>query len=216
MKHLFFSVGLLCLMAAPISVSAQAQSTKDLLKERKELVKASKAELNAKATKAAQKEAKKLKKEGWQSAPGALPLENDESMYPKYLMGEEMSIGENYDGAKMQATELAKQNLAAQIQTEVSALVDNSVATQQLAMEEAVTVTKSIMASKSLIVQSIGRTITVVECFRTLKNKNKEVLVRIAYNGEMAKAAAKQAIRQSLENESSELHKKLDNVLGTK
>lgn len=68
MKHLFFSVGLLCLMAAPISVSAQAQSTKDLLKERKELVKASKAELNAKATKAAQKEAKKLKKEGWQSA----------------------------------------------------------------------------------------------------------------------------------------------------
>lgn len=53
MKHLFFSVGLLCLMAAPISVSAQAQSTKDLLKERKELVKASKAELNAKATKAA-------------------------------------------------------------------------------------------------------------------------------------------------------------------
>lgn len=61
MKHLFFSVGLLCLMAAPISVSAQAQSTKDLLKERKELVKASKAELNAKATKAAQKEAKKRK-----------------------------------------------------------------------------------------------------------------------------------------------------------
>ena len=37
-----------------------------------------------------------------------------------------------------------------------------------------------------------------------------------ASNGEMAKAAAKQAIRQSLENESSELHKKLDNVLGTK
>ena len=112
MKHLFLSVGLLCLMAAPISVSAQSQSTKDLRKERKELVKASKAELNAKATKAAQKEAKKLKKEGWQTAPGALPLEKqldksylmqmeyDSSMYPKYLMGEAMSIGENYDGAR--------------------------------------------------------------------------------------------------------------------
>lgn len=35
MKHLFFSVGLLCLMAAPISVSAQAQNTKDLLKDLK-------------------------------------------------------------------------------------------------------------------------------------------------------------------------------------
>lgn len=140
----------------------------------------------------------------------------DESMYPMYIMGEAMSIGENYDGAKMQAMELAKQNLAAQIQTEVSGLIDNSVATQQLAMEEAVTVTKSIMASKSLIVQSIGRTITVMECYRTLKNKNKEVLVRIAYNGAMAKAAAKNAIRQSLGNKSEELHKKLDNVLGTK
>ena len=134
----------------------------------------------------------------------------------KAVLPNPQDLGENYDGAKMQAMELAKQNLAAQIQTEVSGLIDNSVATQQLAMEEAVTVTKSIMASKSLIVQSIGRTITVMECYRTLKNKNKEVLVRIAYNGAMAKAAAKNAIRQSLENESAELHKKLDNVLGTK
>lgn len=190
MKHLFFLVGLLCLTAAPISSFAQAQNAKDLRKERLEMLKASKSELNEKASKAAKKEAKKLQKEGWQTAPGALPLEKqldksyamqyqyDESMYPMYIMGEAMSIGENYDGAKMQAMELAKQNLAAQIQTEVSGLIDNSVATQQLAMEEAVTVTKSIMASKSLIVQSIGRTITVMECYRTLKNKNKEVLVR--------------------------------------
>ena len=168
MKHLFFSVGLVCLLAAPMSAFAQQQSVKDLQKERKELYKASKAELNEKATKAAKKEAKKLQKEGWQPAPGALPLEKqldksylmqmeyDESMYPKYLMGEAMSIGENYDGAKMQALELAKQNLAAQVQTEVSALVDNSVATQQLAMEVAVSVTMCILASKSLIVQSIG------------------------------------------------------------
>lgn len=227
MKHLFISMGIACLLAVPVSTSAQEVSTKDLMKQRKEIYKASKAELNEKATKAAKKEAKKLQKEGWVQAPGALPLEKqldksylmqmeyDESMYPKYLMGEAMSIGENYDGAKMQAVELAKQNLAAQIQTEVSALVDNSVATQQLAMEEAVTVAKSIMASKSLIVQSIGRTITVMECYRTLKNKNKEVLVRIAYNGEMAKQAAKNAIRKSLENESTELHNKLDKVLGT-
>lgn len=228
MKKLFISMGIACLLAVPVCTSAQEVNTKDLMKQRKEIYKASKAELNEKATKAAKKEAKKLQKEGWTSAPGALPLEKqldksylmqmeyDESMYPKYLMGEAMSIGENYDGAKMQALELAKQNLAAQIQTEVSALIDNSVATQQLAMEEAVTVTKSIMASKSLIVQSIGRTITVMECYRTLKNKNKEVLVRIAYNGEMAKLAAKNAIRQSLENESDELRNKLDNVLGTK
>lgn len=215
-----------CLLAAPATASAQSQSLKDIQKERKEIMKASKSELSQKASKIARKEAKKLQKEGWQTSPGALPLDKqldksyamqyqyDESMYPMYLMGEAMSIGENYDGAKMQALELAKQNLAAQIQTEVSGLVENSVANQQLAAEEAATVTKSIMASKSLIVQSIGRTVTVVECYRTLNNKNKEVMVRIAYNGAMAKAAAKNALRQSLENEAGDLHKKLDDVLG--
>ena len=71
------------------------------------------------------------------------------------------------------------------------------------------------MASKNLISQSIGRTITVVECYRDMKNKNKEVMVRIAYNGEMAKAAAKKAIKNSLEDESEQLHDKLDKLLGT-
>lgn len=196
------------------------------MKERKVLRKMSKGELNEKATKAARKEAKKLAKEGWASAPGALPIEKqldksylmqmeyDDNMYPKYLMGEAMSVGENYDGAKMQALELAKQNLAGQIQTEVTALIENSVANNQLGAEEAATVTKSVMAAKNLISQSIGRTITVVELYRTLNNKNKEVLVRIAYNGEMAKAAAKKAMREELEQKGNDLHEKLDSLLG--
>lgn len=158
--------------------------------------------------------------------PGALPLEKqldksymmqmeyDEDMYPKYLMGEAMSIGENYDAAKMQALELAKQNLAGQIQTEVTALIENSVANKQLANDEAVSVTQSIMGAKNLISQSIGRTITVMECYRVKSNKNKEVLVRIAYNGAMAKAAAKQAIQEELSEKSEEIHKKLDKILG--
>ena len=203
-----------------------AQSTKDLIKERKELLKASKSELNEKATKAASKEAKRLKKEGWQAAPGALPLEKqldrsytmqmqyDDDMYPKFLMGEAMSIGENYDAAKMQAFELAKISLAGQIQTEITALVNNSVANKQLSNEEAASVTKSVMGGKNLISQSLGRTITVVECYRVKPNKNKEVLLRIAYNGAMAKAAAKKLILKDLENESEALHEKLSEVLG--
>lgn len=215
----------LCLCALQ-PVSLLAQSAKDIAKERKEIRKMSKSELNEKASKDARKEAKKLKKQGWTTAPGSLPLEKqldrsylmqmeyDENMYPKYLMGEAMSIASNYDGAKMQALELAKQNLAGQIQTEITALIENSVANSQLEAEEAATVTKSVMASKNLISQSIGRTITVVEVYRTLQNKNKEVMVRIAYNGEMAKAAAKKAIRDSLGKESENLHGKLDKLLG--
>jgi hypothetical protein len=167
-----------------------------------------------------------LKKEGWTTAPGALPLEKqldksylmqyefDEDMFPKYIMGEAMSIGSNYDAAKMQALELAKQNLAGQIQTEVTALIENTVANQQLAAEDAASISETVMASKNLISQSIGRVITVVECYRVLDNKNREVMVRIAYNGEMAKEAAKKAIRQELEKKGENLHNQLDQVLG--
>lgn len=203
-----------------------AQITKEQQKERKELAKASKSELNAKATKTARKEAKKLTKEGWMAAPGALPLEKqldrsylmqmeyDENMYPKYLMGEGMSIGGNYDAAKMQALELAKQNLAGMIQTEITALIENTVTNKQLEADEVISATQSVMAAKNLISQSIGRTITIIELYRNTKNKNKEVLVRIAYNGAMAKAAAKKAIRDKLEEKGEGLQKKLDELLG--
>lgn len=209
-----------------LSANMTAQTTKDVRKERQEMRKASKSELNEKASKAARKEAKKLTKEGWVTVPGALPLEKqldksymmqteyDEDMYPKYLMGEAMSIGENYDAAKMQALELAKQNLAGLIQTEVTALVENSVANKQLGAEEAASLTQSIMGAKNLISQSIGRTIIVMECYRVKSNKNKEVLVRIAYNGAMAKAAAKRAVQDELKDKSEEIHKKLDKILG--
>lgn len=129
-------------------------------------------------------------------------------------MGEAMSIGGNYDAAKMQALELAKQNLAGQIQTEVTALIENTVANKQLEAEEAATITQSVLASKNLISQSIGRTVTVMEAYRTLPNKNKEVLVRIAYNSRMAKEAAKRALQQDLEEKGLELHEKLDKLLG--
>lgn len=222
MRKLFVcAFAFLCLTA-----NVSAQTAKDIRKERQEIRKASKSELNEKATKTARKDAKKLKKEGWITVPGALPLEKqldksymmqmeyDEDMYPKYLMGEAMSIGENYDAAKMQALELAKQNLAGQIQTEVTALIENSVANEQLANEDATSVTQSIMGAKNLISQSIGRTIIVMECYRVKTNKNKEVLVRIAYNGAMAKAAAKHAIQDELKSKSDDLQKKLDQLLG--
>lgn len=205
---------------------AFAQSAKDLAKERNALAKYSKAELNQKASKTARKEAKRMMKEGWTTTPGALPLEKqldksymmqyeyDETMFPKYIMGEAMSIGENYDAAKMQALELAKQNLAGQIQTEVTALIENTVANKQMAQEQAASITQSVMSSKNLISQSIGRTITVIEAYRVVSGKNKEVLTRIAYNSQMAKEAAKKAIREELGKKGDDLHKQLDELLG--
>lgn len=214
-------------MAMLIACSASfAQDAKEIMKERQEIKKMAKKELSARVDKATKKEAKRLAKEGWVVSPGALPLEKmlqrsyemqyqyDDLGFPKYIMANAQSIAENYDAAKTAATSLAITNLAGQIQTEVTALIENTVANQQLAAEDAASISETIMSSKNLISQSIGRTIVVVECYRILPNKNREVMVRIAYNGEMAKQAAKQAVREELEKKGDKLHEQLDKALG--
>ena len=220
-KVLFLAMALLIACSASF-----AQDAKEIMKERQEIKKMAKKELSARVDKATKKEAKRLAKEGWVVSPGALPLEKqlqrsyemeyqyDDLGFPKYIMANAQSIAENYDAAKTAATSLAITNLAGQIQTEVAALIENTVANQQLTAEDAVSISETVMSSKNLISQSIGRTIVMVECYRVLKNKNREVMVRIAYNGEMAKQAAKQAVREELEKKGEKLHEQLDKVLG--
>lgn len=217
---------LLVLALAAFTMGSYAQSAKEIRKERQEIRKLSRSELNEKASKDARKDAKKYAKEGWQVSPGALPIEKqldksymmqmeyDAEMSSKYIWATAQSIGGNYDAAKMQALELAKQNLAGQIQTEVTALIENTVANEQLEAEQAESISRSVMAAKNLISQSIGRVLPVVELYRTLPNKNKEVLVRIAYSSDMAKKAALKAVKQDLEQKGDELHNKLDELLG--
>jgi hypothetical protein len=220
-KALFLAMALLIACSASF-----AQDAKEILKERKAVQKMAKKELAAKVGKDAKKEAKAFAKEGWLVSPGALPLEKmlqrsyemqyqyDDLGFPKFITANAQSIAENYDAAKTAATSLAITNLAGQIQTEVTALIENTVANQQLAAEDAVSISETVMSSKNLISQSIGRTIVVVECYRVLSNKNREVMVRIAYNGEMAKEATKKAVREELVKKGENLHEQLDKVLG--
>lgn len=226
MKKLFV-YAMAVALAMPCAGVAQEKTQKEMKKERKEVAKMSRDDLNDKVSKATRKEAKRLKKEGWVVSPGALPLEKqlersylmqyeyDENNMPKYLMAEAMSIGETYDAAKLQALELAKQNLAGQIQTEVTMLIENEVSNSQLAREEAASIVESVSASKNLISQSLGRVLPVVEVYR-IKNgtKNKEVLVRLAYNVDQAKMAAKKAVKEDLQKKGNKLHEQLDKVFG--
>ncbi len=209
------------------SVLAQsAKEAKEIYKERQAIKKLSKSELTQKSSKQARQEARNYKKVGWLVSPGALPIEKqleraytmqfeyDENMFPKYIMAEAQSIGENYDAAKRQALMLAIENIAAQIQTEVIMIAENTVANQQMSAGDAASIVQTVSGSKNVISQSIGRTIPVMEVYRETKNKNKEVLVRLAYNGEMAKEAAKKAIRNELEKKGDKLHEQLDKMLG--
>ena len=212
---------ILVVMSALLMPALYAQISKEQREERLELVKMTKNELGARSTKTARKEAKRMRKEGWNTTPGALHIEKqlDKSymlqyeytsdMFPKYIIGEAMSIGENYDAAKMQALELAKQNLVGQIQTEMTALVENTVANKQLSAEQATTITETVMASKNVISQSLGRVIPLVEVYRVLGNKNKEVLVRVAYSAD----AAKETVRKVLTDKAGNLHEQIDTYL---
>ena len=219
---------IIVVLAATVAcgLSFAQTNAKEIRKERSEINKLAKKELSAKVDKTTKKEAKRLKKEGWMVTAGALPMEKqlersylmeyeyNENLFPKYIMANAQSIAENYDAAKVAATSLAITNLAGQIQTEVTALIENTVGNQQMAAEDAASITETVMASKNLISQSIGRVITVVECYRILDNKNREVMVRIAYNSEMAKKAVKEAVREDLKKKGEKLHEQLDKVLG--
>lgn len=225
MKKLFI-FAMVVALAMPCAGLAQEKTQKEMKKERKEVAKMSRDELNGKVSKTSKKEAKRLKKEGWVVSPGALPLEKqlersylmqfeyDENNMPKYLMAEAMSIGETYDAAKLQALELAKQNLAGQITTEVTMLIENEVSNSQLAHEDAASIVESVSASKNLISQSLGRVLPVLEVYRTKNGtKNKEVLVRLAYDVEQAKTAAKRVVKEDLQKKGNKLHEQLDELL---
>lgn len=222
MKRFFLVVITVMMCGATIF----AQSYEDIRREREIIRKMSKSELNDKASKEAKKEAKRLNKEGWLAAPGALPIERqldrsymmqmeyDEDMFPKYIMGEAMSLGANYDAAKLQATAIAKQNIAEKIQSEVAALITTEAANEQISEDEVNSFVKTVNASKQIISQNIGRVVDVIEIYRIVPGKKKEVRIMIAYNSDMAKRAAKNAILESLKDESSQLLEKLDQMLG--
>lgn len=208
----FLMLAFLCFaLAQPIN--SFAQSDKELKKEIKQ-----------KATKEARKEAKKLKKEGYKVNPGSLPLEkqlekawmkqyeDDDEGYPKYFVSDGQAVGETQTAAKLQAIEMAKLNLAGQIETRVAALIEGSVGNKQLNNEEAASVTQVVAGSKSFIAQEIGRVITLVEIYRPVK-KNVEIWVKIGYNSEMAVESAKKAVRQQLEEQTKLAHDKIDSLM---
>lgn len=207
---------LLLLLAFTFSaVAVQAQQNKKELKK----------EIKKKATKEARKEAKRYKKQDYNVAPGALPMEKqietawmrqyemDEDGYPLYIVASGNSVANTTSAAKLQANELAKLELAGSISTQVAALIESSIANQQLNSEEAASVTKTVAAAKSIIAQELGRTIPLFEIYRTLGNKNVEVNVRIAYNSKKANEVAIRAITKKLEEETDIAHDKLEKLM---
>ncbi len=181
-------------------------------------------DVTSKAMKSARKDAKQYKKAGYYVAPGALPLdkqlenawmkayETNEKNEPKYLIESGNSVAETQTAAKLQATETAKLLMAGQINTQIAALIENSIANQQLNTEEAASVTKTVAASKNLIAQELGRVLPLVEMYKKI-GTNIEANVRLAYDMETAFDVATKVIRKSLEEETKVAHEKLEGLM---
>lgn len=178
------------------------------------------------AQKSIKKEVRQLKKDGWKVAPGNIAmdlqlkesydkaLERDAKGFEKYVAGEAMTVGETYDAALFQATNLAKLDLAAKIETEITELIDTKLGNKQLSQKQAASLAESVAASKNLVSQKLGRVIIPVKMYRDLDNGNVEVRTIVYYSHDMAMDVLKQTMREDLEKKADDLSKQLDKILG--
>jgi len=190
MRKLFLLAAML-ICVAPLS----AQSKKELKAEAKRL----------------QQQIDQYVKDGWQVAPGHLPLgdqlrrsinmqkELDETGNPKYIISEGQSVGSVYDAAKMQAIEVAKMNVVRLMESEMTGFVDNAFSNGQLPLDEAESKANTVSNVSNRFKQKLGRVVPIMECYRVLPNRNKEVLVMIAYNSAQILSSAREAVRSELD-----------------
>jgi hypothetical protein len=223
-KFLLVSVLAAFGMLFSTSVNAQQKASRKEFKENQKYEKTLSKDLQKKVIKEARKEAKALEKEGFRTLVGKLPLEKqlenswqkqveiDTDGNPYWYVASSRAIGGNQQAAALQATNTAKIDLAGQIMTKVSQLIESKAANNDMGQEEAASLTEVVAASKSVISATLGRTIPLVEVYKTLPNKNVEVMVTLGYSTDAANKIAIKAVRDELEKKSETLAKELDKL----
>ena len=177
--------------------------------------------LHKKIEKDAKKEAKKMEKEGWKTT--WMPLEkqlyryyaymydSDENGSPNYFMGTGQSAMNNYDAARMQATELARSEIARSVDQMVTSFVENAIGDEHDA-----TITTELHCS-SLNSERMS-IIAVVEAYRDLPDKNREVQMRLVLKEPVSKVMYKfkSALRDELRKRGLKLSEKTMKLLEKK
>ena len=170
------------------------------------------------------KEAKKLEKDGYKAFVGQPPInqqldksfrlqaEADENGYPLWIVSSGSSVANTQAAAEMQAIELAKSRLVGLIETNFKAVIENTVANDQLNATEAVSVTKSIEVSANRVSKKLGIIIPVVKIYRNVE-KNFEVQVNLSYSYEMARKHMLEEMKVEFEKETEDVRKKYEQFL---
>jgi hypothetical protein len=170
------------------------------------------------------KESKRYEKEGYQPFVGQPPIKNqmeksfryqdesDESGFPKWIVATGSSVANTQAAGEMQAIELAKSRLVGLIETNFRAVIESTVANDQLSAEEAVSVTKTVEVSANRVSKKLGMIVPVVKIFRRVGN-NFEVQVTIAYNYDMARRAMLEEMKLVLKDEADDVRKRHEKFL---
>lgn len=187
---------LVVLLAAIVGISAvNAQPTKKQLK-------AVKAEVAAWTA------------DGWKVAPGNLSMAEQILMQkeyvkkvnnegePLYVFGESTAVGQTFKAAQLSVMRGVKMNALEQLDTEITAIIQNDLANKQQSLDKAISVDKVLNRTKEVISNRLPRGIKVVTVYRELKTKNVEVRAMYAYNydkvNEMIAAAASEALEKEI------------------
>lgn len=171
------------------------------------------------------KMAKQYEKAKYKVFPGRFPIEQqlndaftkqsetDDLGFPKYLIANGSSVANSQAAAQMQANELAKQNLVSLLETNMRSVIENEVGNNQLARNDAASITKTMQVSVNKVAKKLSRVMELFTIYKVLPNKNVEVQVMIGYSYELAQQALIDEMKLQMEQEAEDMKEKYKDFL---
>ncbi|MBP5339544.1 MAG: hypothetical protein J6Z14_09655 [Prevotella sp.] len=188
-------------LAALLAVSVSAQSPEELAAQQASLDSIFQAMLNAKPSKEAKAEAKRLEKEGWKPQEGeksilqqihesqVLAQEQmataDNTLTGRFLMQTAIQTSSAYTTAYATARAKAQALLGGMIETKVKSQMEARMKNQELAGGNAASESEFKQRIQTLVKQSLRNCIPVLCIYRQLPNNLYEVQLRLAVDGKV-------------------------------
>ncbi len=221
---------LLTIVALMACATGFAQSSVELAKQQKELNSINMRLLQIKPSKAAKKQAKKLRKEGWMVTGSDKPIELQ--ITSDQLLAEELMADENgkptkryiqHSASAVQGTQKAAYaDARAACQIEIAAMIETKIAGALLQRVDGIqsssidstTVDKFQQRAKGVFDTVITNVIPGLNIYRQLSNNNYEVQVTLSFDKKQIAIQLKKELLKQLEMEgNAELNSIIDQAL---
>ena len=171
------------------------------------------------------KEVKKLEKEGWTNLPGDMPIgqqlnnawakegEIDEEGLPKWVVATGESVAEFQSVAEMNALELAKLRLVSLLESQMRSVVETEQGNNRIDPQTAASISKTMEVATNKVSKKLSRVMPIVKLQKTVKGKNIQIQVKIAYNYALARKAILDEMKLEMQNETEEMRNKYESFL---